>query len=152
MQVVLGLALPFCNRSTLLPICVENFRPAERSMVLTVLQAMVHFGSLTYLQTPICKLNADHELFRRQTRWSDSLQEFTSKWLFRPGKSSVADSLSRNPGTFAAVLPVAGSVSPCRCAALQCQRSNQQLIFKWTQSTNDSARPVSHLHWWCYDT
>lgn len=148
-----------------MPVCVEIFRPAERSRVMTVLQAMQTCGALwkeegardncvnrqppselpanSYLQ----KLKADHELSRRQTRWSDYWQKFTSKRLFRPGKSSVA--LNR---TFAVVLPVAGSVSPCRCAALQCQGSKQQLIFKWTQSTNGSARPVSHLHWWCYDT
>ena len=63
---------------------------------------------------------------------------FTFKWQYRPDNSNVADPLSgRNLGVVAAVLPVAGSVSVCSCAAVHCKGSNQQLIFKWRQSTDD---------------
>ena len=54
---------------------------------------------LTYLQTQTV-------LLRRQTRWSEYLQMFTYKWLYRPGKSNVVDPLSWSPGVVAAMLPV----------------------------------------------
>ena len=59
---------------------------------------------LTYLQTQTV-------LLRRQTRWSEYLQMFTCKWLYRPGKSNVADPLSWSPGVVAAMLPVVAASS-----------------------------------------
>ena len=55
----------------------------------------------------------------------------TYKWLYRPSKSNVADPLSRSPDVVAAMLPVAGPESLCRCCALHRQGSRQQLIFRW---------------------
>ena len=45
---------------------------------------------LTYLQTQQC-------LSRRQARWSEYLQRFVFKWHYRPGRSNVADAISRMP-------------------------------------------------------
>ncbi len=36
-------------------------------------------------------------LSRRQTRWSEYLQRFNFTWEYRPGRTNVADPLSRNP-------------------------------------------------------
>ena len=69
-----------------------------------MLTVVTDHNPLTYLQTQTV-------LSRRQTRWSEYLQMFTFKWLYRPGKSNVADPLSRNPGGVAALLPVAGAES-----------------------------------------
>ena len=91
-----------------------------------MLTVVTDHNPLTYLQTQTV-------LSRRQTRWSEYLQMFTYKWLYRPGKSNVADPLSRSPGVVAAMLPVAGPDSLCRCCALHCQGSRQQLTFRWTQ-------------------
>jgi len=51
------------------------------------------------------------------------------------GKSNVADPLSRSRGVVAAMLPVAGPESLCRCCAVHCQESRQQLTFCWTQAS-----------------
>ena len=69
-----------------------------------MLTVVTDHNPLTYLQTQTV-------LSRRQTRWSEYLQMFTLKWLYRPGKSNVADPLSRSPAVVASMLPVAGSVS-----------------------------------------
>jgi hypothetical protein len=36
-------------------------------------------------------------LSRRQARWSEFLQRFTFNWCYRPGRTNVADPLSRFP-------------------------------------------------------
>ena len=95
-----------------------------------MLTVVTGHNPLTYLQTQTV-------LSRRQTRWSEYLQMFTYKWLYRPGKSNVADPLSRSPGVVAAMLPVAGPESLCRCCAVHCQGSRQQLTFRWTQASGD---------------
>ena len=79
---------------------------------------------------PLTHLQSQSVLSRRQTRWSEYLQMFTFKWLYRPGKSNVADPLSRNPGVVAALWPVAGAESLCRCAAVHCLGPKQQLTFR----------------------
>ena len=86
---------------------------------------------LTYLQTqPV--------LSRRQTRWSEFLQMFIYKWLYRPGKRNVADPLSRSPGVVSATLPVAGPEVLCRCAAVHCLGRRQQLTFRWAQKSPEA--------------
>ena len=49
-----------------------------------VFTVVTDHNPLTYLQT-------QNVLSRRQTRWSECLQMFTFKRLYRPGKSNVAD-------------------------------------------------------------
>ncbi len=44
----------------------------------------------TYLETQVT-------LSRRQARWSEYLQRFHFTWTHRPGRTNVADPLSRNP-------------------------------------------------------
>ena len=58
---------------------------------------------------------------------------FIYRWLYRPGKTDVADPLSRNPAVVSAILPVAGPVAG-HCAAVHCLGFRQQLTFKWAQS------------------
>jgi len=93
-----------------------------------MLTVVTDHNPLTYLQTQTV-------LSRRQTRWSEYLQMFTYNWLYRPGKSNVADPLSKSPGVVAAMLPVAGPIFLCRCCAVHCQGSRQQLTFRWMQSS-----------------
>ena len=92
-----------------------------------MLTVVTDHNPLVYLQTQAV-------LSRRQTRWSEYLQMFTYKWLYRPGKSNVADPLSRSPGVVAAMLPVAGPDALCRCASVHCKGPKQQLTFRWEQS------------------
>ena len=80
---------------------------------------------LTYLQT-------QNTLSRRQVRWSEYLQMFTYKWLYRPGKSNIADPLSRNPAVVASMLPIVDGQALCN--SLMCQEDHQQMTFKWAQS------------------
>ena len=77
---------------------------------------------------PLTCLQTQSVLPRRQTRWSEYLQMFTFKWLYRPGKSNVADPLSRSPGVLAAVLPVEGHGE--RAAAAEWQHSR----WPWSQA------------------
>lgn len=46
---------------------------------------------------PITYLQTQPVLSRRQARWSEYLQTFKFKWLYRPGRCNVADPLSRLP-------------------------------------------------------
>ena len=62
-------------------------------------------AGLVYLQT-------QSELFKQQTPWSEYLQMFSYKWQHRPGKSSVANPLSRSPGVdLSTSLPVERSLN-----------------------------------------
>ena len=94
---------------------------------------------LTYLQTQTT-------LSRHQARWSEYLQMFTFKWQYRPGLRNVADPLSRSPSVVAAMLPVAGSPSACKCCAVQSHESQQQLTFRWVKSRGqlNVSQPVPH--------
>ena len=80
---------------------------------------------LTYLQT-------QNTLSRRQVRWSEYLQMFTYKWLYRPGKSNIADPLSRNPAVVACMLPIVDGQALGN--SLMCQGDHQQMTVKWAQS------------------
>lgn len=80
---------------------------------------------------PLAYLQTQSALSRRQTRWSEDLQMFTYMWLYRPGKSNVADPLSRSPGVVAAMLPVAGFEALCRCKSVficASEDSQQQVL------------------------
>ena len=46
---------------------------------------------------PITYLQTQPVLSRRQARWSEYLQMYDFKWLYRPGRCNVADPLSRLP-------------------------------------------------------
>ena len=75
------------------------------TVLLTIHTLILHFlfcniMARTILHCPLVQIH-------RQTKWSEYLQMFTFKWLYRPGKSNVADPPSRNPGVVAALLPVA---------------------------------------------
>ena len=87
---------------------------------------------------PLIYLQLQSVPSRRQTRWSEYLQMFTFKRHYRPGKSNVADPLSRNPGVCAAMLPVAGPELLGMCAAVTCKGSNQQLTFRWRASSSEA--------------
>lgn len=52
---------------------------------------------------PLVHLQTQPELSRRQARWVESLQRFNWKWEYRPGRSNVADPLSRYPAQLCAV-------------------------------------------------
>ena len=128
MLAVLALGLHFCKRVVQLLICVGDLA-AERSYsvgeqeLLTVVDAMrtwrcylegVTADMFTVVtdHNPLTYLQSQSVLSRKET-----LQMFTFKWLYRPGKSNVADPLSTNPGVVAALLPVAVAESLCRCVS-----------------------------------
>ena len=46
---------------------------------------------------PLTFFETQPNLSRRQARWSEYLSRFRFSWVYRPGRSNVADPLSRNP-------------------------------------------------------
>ena len=52
---------------------------------------------------------------RRQTRWSEYLQRFIFTWEHRPGRTNVADPLSRNPSTVLSFF-----AAPCFACSAEC--------------------------------
>ena len=46
---------------------------------------------------PLIWLQTQQNLSRRQSRWSEFMQRFSFKWVYRPGRNNVADPLSRAP-------------------------------------------------------
>ena len=46
---------------------------------------------------PLVHLQTQRDLSRRQARWAEFLQRFTFKWHYRPGRTNVADAISRMP-------------------------------------------------------
>lgn len=46
---------------------------------------------------PLVHLQTQPNLSRRQARWAEYLQRFTYQWEYRPGRTNVADPLSRRP-------------------------------------------------------
>ena len=70
---------------------------------------------------PNTYLGTQPSLSRRQARWSEKLQEYDFTWQYRPGKSNVADPVSRSP----ALLPASAAL----CQALQLEAVS--LDFDW---------------------
>ena len=64
---------------------------------------------------PITYLQTQPVLSRRQARWSEYLQTFKFKWLYRPGRCNVADPLSG--------LPVQGACETAVISALGIERA-----------------------------
>ena len=46
---------------------------------------------------PLVHLQTQKDLSRRQARWIEFLQRFTFRWQYRPGRTNVADAISRMP-------------------------------------------------------
>ena len=95
------------------PIAFESRKlsPAEQNYTVTEQEML---GVIHALQTWRCYLegseftvvtdhcpntffNTQANLSRRQARWAEFLQRFNFSWEYRPGRTNVADPLSRNP-------------------------------------------------------
>ena len=88
-------------------------------------------NSITYLQTqPV--------LSRRQARWSEYLQTFKFKWLYRPGRCNVADPLSR--------LPVQGACETAVMSALGVERALHVMTRGQTKSGQAGQGVEQHRH------
>ena len=61
------------------------------------LQGASHPFLLVTDHHPNAYLKTQPNLSRRQTRWSERLQEYNFEWQYRPGKHNVADAVSRQP-------------------------------------------------------
>ena len=62
------------------------------------LQGAQHDFTLVTDHHPNTYFATQPTLSRRQTRWSEKMQEYHFKWEYRPGKHNVADPVSRSPG------------------------------------------------------
>ena len=92
----------------------KKFIPAERNYSTTdqeflgVIRALTEWrcyleGSEVTLVTdhnPLVHLPSQPMLNRRQARWMEYLSRFEPglKWEYRPGRTNIADPVSRNPG------------------------------------------------------
>lgn len=88
-----------------------KFSPAERNYTtgdqefLAVFQALKEWrcycegADLTIVSdhAPLQYLQSQANLSRRQARWMEYLSRFHHKWEYRPGRTNVADPLSRSP-------------------------------------------------------
>lgn len=82
----------------------KNYTTGEQEL-LGVINALKEWRC--YLEGPQITLVTDHHpliylqtqntLSRRQTRWLEFLQRFHVAWEYRPGRTNVADPISRNP-------------------------------------------------------
>ena len=61
------------------------------------LHGAVHPFVLVTDHHPNTYLNSKPLLSNRQARWSQKLQDFNFEWQYRPGKSNIADPISRSP-------------------------------------------------------
>ena len=141
-----GIGAALLQEGRPIAISCRQFNPAERNYGVSEqeLLAVVHATRTwrCYLEevradklhvvtdhNPLVYLQTQSVLSRRQNRWSEYLQMFTYKWLYKPGISNVADALSRSPSVVAALFPVAGREALRRCAALHCAGPRQQMTF-----------------------
>ena len=102
-----------------------------------MLTVVIDRNPLTYLQT--------QGVLSRSHCGRRAGQMFTIKWQYRPGKSNLAEPVSRSPGVCAAMWPVAGPELLGTCDAVSCKGSNQQLTFHWRPSLGQAYTKVS-LH------
>jgi hypothetical protein len=82
----------------------QNYNVTEQEM-LGVIHALKTWRC--YLEGSVFTVVTDHcpntffdtqvNLSRRQARWSEFISRFKSNWEYRPGRTNVADPLSRNP-------------------------------------------------------
>ena len=82
----------------------KNYHVTEQEL-LAVIEALraftcyvdgAHFTLITD-HKPNTYLDTQPTMSRCQTRWSEYLQRFNFTWEYRPGRTNVADPLSRNP-------------------------------------------------------
>ena len=59
--------------------------------------AEAHKFTLVTDHNPLVHLQTQKDLSRRQARWSEFLQRFKFRWHYRPGRTNVADGISRMP-------------------------------------------------------
>ena len=55
-------------------------------------------------------LPSQPNLSRRQARWSEFLQRFKLTWVYRPGRTNVADPISRNPAFLPSIAAIQEAV------------------------------------------
>ncbi len=84
----------------------EHNSPTGEQELLPVVHAMRRWRP--YLEGVKCSVIADHELntffltqakqlSRRKARWQEHLSRFDIEWIYKPGRTNVADPLSRMP-------------------------------------------------------
>jgi transposase InsO family protein len=88
----------------------------------------VHFIAVTD-HNPLIHLQTQANLTRKQARWSQYLQQFDFEWQYRPGRTNVADPLSR--------VPNATPVNPVRLNAV----SLQVLVTRVTRAQAGAQKP-----------
>jgi hypothetical protein len=99
---------PIAFRSAKLTPAERNYTTGEQEL-LAVYQALQEWRcyvegcvDLTLItdHNPLTFLQTQVQLSRRQARWMEFMSRFNYKWQYKPGRTNVADPLSRNP-TFA---------------------------------------------------
>ncbi len=109
----------------------KKFSPAERNYTTTEqeLLGVVHAlqewrcyleggpeSTLVTDHNPLVYLQDQPQLSRRQARWMEFLSRFNYRWMYRPGRTNVADPLSRNPALLAAISKAAATTQAKRRA------------------------------------
>jgi hypothetical protein len=106
---------PVAYLSRLLIPAQQNYSTTEREL-LAVVEALKQWRS--YLLDKEFTVVTDHnpltffatkkEIHGRQARWAERLAMYNFKWQYKPGRTNVADPLSRNP-SFLTSVEVAGT-------------------------------------------
>ncbi|MGL5500526.1 MAG: reverse transcriptase/ribonuclease H family protein, partial [Plesiomonas shigelloides] len=109
---------PIAYESRKLSSAEVNYTTSEQEL-LAVVHAMRTWRC--YLEGVECTVVTDHcpnsffqsmaTLNRRQARWSEILSGFRFRWQYRPGRTNVADPLSRNPVSLAVLTQPVGEQS-----------------------------------------
>ncbi|MGQ3348719.1 reverse transcriptase domain-containing protein, partial [Bosea sp. (in: a-proteobacteria)] len=95
---------PLAYHSRKLSSAERNYTTGEQELLavhdaLQVWRCYLEGSEVTLVtdHNPNTFLNTQALLSRRQARWMEFLARFKYKWLYRPGRSNVADPISRNP-------------------------------------------------------
>ena len=106
----------------------QNYHITEQEL-LAVMEALkvfrcyldgIEFNIVTD-HKPNTFLDSQPTLYRRQARWIEELQRYNFNWVYEPGRTNVADPLSRNPAfkRCSVIAVLAGMTTRARSAAKQ---------------------------------
>jgi hypothetical protein len=126
------------------------YTTTEREMLATVYcfqkwSVYLRHNPLNEIQTdhmPNVYINTKPQLSAREIRWMETLATFPGQWKYKPGKSNIADPLSRMPSFY--IMAILKTNRPLIAPPLQNEQT--ALLDRIRQSYKDDASFPSHLY------